>query len=193
MTNTETLKITTPLSGFIKIWRTSHLTGEQELLLEKQNLILKGAAKIVTSSLAGIPDSKIHGMYIGFNNNQAGYTPKAIDTDYTNKFYNYSGDFGCLREKLSFPATFLSSPGYEEYQNTVLFSTIITTSSSVRGAEFNETSQIHEVALFSAPDENDIAKDLIFSRTNFNPIIYNSSYNFTITWGIRIIVPEPEA
>jgi hypothetical protein len=193
MTNTETLRITTPLSGFIEIWRTSRTTGEKELLLEKQNLILKGAAKIVTSCLAGLPDSKIHGMYIGFNNNQAGFTPKAIDTDYTNKFYNYSGDFGCLREKLTFPATFLASAGYENFQNTVLFSTIITTSSSVRGAAFNEDSQIHEVALFNAPNENDIAEDLIFSRTNFNPIVYNSSYNFTITWGIRIIVPEPEA
>jgi hypothetical protein len=193
MTNTETLKITTPLSGFVKIWRTSPATGEQELLLEKQNLILKGAAKIVTSSLAGLPDSKIHGMYIGFNNNLTGYTPKAIDTDYTNKFYNYSGDFGCLREKLTFPPTFISSPGYEAFSNTVLFSTIVTTSSSIRGAEFNETSQIHEVALFNAPNENDISQDIIFSRTNFNPIVYNSSYNFTITWGIRIIVPEPEA
>lgn len=192
MTNTETLKIHTPLSGFIKIWKNDPRTGDSELLVDKQNLVLKGAAKIITSCLAGASESKIHGMYIGFNNDSAGYTPKAIDTDYTNKFYNYSGNFGCLREKLSFPASFISSPGYENYPNTVLFSTIITASASVRGAEFNENSQIHEVALYSAPNENDISEDLIFSRTNFNSIVYNSSYNFTITWGIRIIVPEPE-
>jgi hypothetical protein len=29
----------------------------------------------------------------------------------------------------------------------------------------------------------------VFSRTSFNPIQYNSNYNFTITWGVRILLP----
>jgi hypothetical protein len=190
----ETLNVTHGLAGFVKIWRTDIKTGEVVLLVDKQNKILKQGAKIISQLLGGKPESKIWGMYIGYNNDPSYELTSAptIDVDYSHPFSQFSenpgGMFGYLREPLTFTPNYLSSTSYED--NTVLFSTMITSANSVGGAEFiTGTSNIYEVALIAAPALNDVTKDLVFSRTNFNPVQYNSSYNFTITWGVRILVP----
>lgn len=187
MANSETLSMSHNLSGFIKIYQVDQNSGESTLLVDKQNMILRGGAKIIAHALGGNAASKIWGMYIGYNNSSS-FSPKAISVDYGNPFSGFDGDFGYLREPLTFSPTFLSSPNYTD--NTVLFSTMITTASKEGGAEFNSDSKIYEVALVSAEDSGVAARDTVFSRTNFNPIQYNSSYNFTITWGVRILVPE---
>lgn len=192
MVNTEILKCSDFLSGFIKIHKTHLSTGKTSLLVDKKNLILKGGPKIIAQALAGISNSNIWGMYIGYNNNpefNINEDAPSIDVDYTNKFSDYisTNDFGYLREQLTFTPSFLSSPGYDN--NTVLFSTMITSASSAGGADFSENSQIYEVALISAQEPLDSAKDTVFSRTNFNPVKYDSNYNFTITWGVRILIP----
>jgi hypothetical protein len=188
MLTTEILGKNKALVGFVKIWKFDPKTGESTLLVDKNNMILKNGAKIVAHALGGKTTAKIWGMYIGYNNNPS-FTivdAPAITTDYANPFAGFTGDFGYLREPLTFTPSYLSSAGYDE--NTVLFSTMITSASSVGGAAFNTDSNIYEVALVSAGDANSAASDLVFSRTNFNPIQYNSSYNFTITWGVRILI-----
>lgn len=189
MANTEILTVPNSLTGFIKIWRADKLTGQEELIVDKKNMILKGGAQIIAHSLAGKPESKIWGMYIGYYNGTGDPPTPIIDIDYTAPFINYASPLGYLREPLTFSPSYLSSPGYEAYENTVLFSTMITTASKAGGADFNTSSQIYEVALVSVPDTNNPIKDTVFSRTSFNPVQYNSNYNFTITWGVRIIVP----
>jgi hypothetical protein len=153
-------------------------------------LILKGGAKIIAHALGGDMSSKIWGMYIGYNND-VNFDPvtdaPAIDVDYTNKFVNFEEPFGYLREPLTFSPSSISSPQYED--NTVLFSTMITSASSAGGAAFGETSQIYEVALVAVPSIDSPLADTVFSRTSFNPIQYNSNYNFTITWGVRLLLP----
>lgn len=190
----ETLSVGYGLAGFVKVWRTDVKTGEAVLLVDKQNKILKQGAKIISQLLGGKPESKIWGMYIGYNNDPS-YTLLAaptIDVDYSYPFLQFAEDpessFGYLREPLTFTPNYLSSTDYED--NTVLFSTMITSANSVGGAAFTTgVSNIYEVALIAAPTTDNKTKDLVFSRTNFNPIQYNSSYNFTITWGVRILVP----
>jgi hypothetical protein len=186
MGNIETLSGDKALSGFIKIWKFDPENGNSELLVDKENLILKGGAKIIARALGGDPTANIWGMYIGYNNS-ATFNYKAIDVDYSIPFSGYAAPFGYLREPLTFPAVYLSSNGY--YDNTVLFSTMITSATSVQGAPFTTDSYIYEVALVSAADPNSAAGDTVFSRTNFNKIKYDSSFNFTITWGIRILLP----
>ena len=188
MSTAETVK-NDFLKGFVKIYREHKLTKQTELLVDKSNMILKGGAKLLAQSLSGDAGSKIWGMYIGFNNS-ADFNKPLITVDYGNPFNKLneiSPSFGYLREPLTFPASFSSSEGYDK--NTVLFSTMITSASSVGGAEFqNGSSYIYEVGLIAAPEPSDISKDTVFSRTNFNQILYDSSYNFTITWGVRILV-----
>lgn len=192
MVNTEIFKSSDFLSGFIKIYKINTATGEAHLLVDKKNLILKGGAKIIAHALGGVANSNIWGMYIGYNNDpefNINEDAPSIDIDYTNKFSEYGTreNFGYLREQLTFSPSFLSSSGYDE--NTVMFSTMITSASSAGGEIFSEDSQIYEVALVAARDPLDPSKDLVFSRTNFNPVKYDSNYNFTITWGVRILIP----
>jgi hypothetical protein len=190
MSSIENLSINSSLEGFVKIWQFDPIKGCSKLLVDKKNLILKGGAKVIAHALGGDPSAKIWGMYIGYNNNPD-FTLEAnapsIDVNYTNKFINFVSPAGYLREKLTFAPSYLSSEGYEE--NTVLFSTMITSASSAGGADFGVSSQIYEVALVAINDIASPANDTVFSRTNFNPIQYNSSYNFTITWGVRILIP----
>jgi hypothetical protein len=191
MLTTENMNISNSLEGFIKIWQTDPKSGEIKLLVDKRNLILKGGAKIIASALGGNVDSKIWGMYIGYSNDpnfDLVTDAPTIDVDYSNRFINFESPLGFLREQLTFSPTYMSTTGYES--NTVLFSTMITSANSAGGAEFNTDSQIYEVALISAADPTAALYDTVFSRTNFNPVQYNSNYNFTITWGIRILVPS---
>lgn len=186
----ETLSTSKALEGFVKIWKSCPKTGEVELLVDKRNLILKGGAKVIAHALGGDNTAKIWGMYIGYNNNpdfDLITDAPAIDVDYTNRFFNFEAPFGYLREPLTFSPSYISSPQYDE--NTVLFSTMITSASSAGGEIFNESSQIYEVALVSVPNVDTPLTDTVFSRTSFNPIQYNSNYNFTITWGVRILLP----
>lgn len=185
MATTETLNTEKSLYGFIKIWQTDAATGESSLIVDKPNLILKSGAKLIAHALAGDPAAKIWGMYIGYNNS-ASFTPPGITVDYANPFSGFNAPFGYLREPLTFTPNYLSSPGYDE--NTVLFSTMVTTATKAGGADFTTDSRIYEVALVAAKDAADPNRDTVFARTNFNAVQYNSSYNFTITWGVRILV-----
>lgn len=188
MSTTEILSANKALVGFVKIWKVDPKSGESMLLVDKNNMILRNGAKLIAHALGGKPEAKIWGMYIGYNNNPS-FTlsdAPAISIDYANPFASFVSPFGYLREPLTFSPNYLSSPNYDE--NTVLFSTMITTSSSAGGAIFDEDSRIYEVGLVAAGDMYSAAKDTVFSRTNFNPIQYNSSYNFTITWGVRILI-----
>lgn len=187
MSTMENLHASKSLEGFIKIWQTDPSSGNSTLLVDKRNMILKGGAKIISHTLAGRQESKIWGMYIGYNNSSGEFLNKVIDVDYTEQFPSFTAPYGYLREPLTFTPSLVSSTGYDE--NTVLFSTMITSASSAGGAEFNTSSKMYEVALIAAPELSNISKDIVFSRTNFNPIQYNSSYNFTITWGVRILLP----
>jgi hypothetical protein len=190
MLTTEILNSNSSLTGFVKIWKVHPETGESFLLVDKKNMILKGGAKLIAHALGGKPEAKIWGMYIGYNNSDTSFLYPDINIDYTAPFSEFASPFGYIREPLTFTPAFLSSDGYEE--NTVLFSTMVTTASRAGGeesAEFNEDSRIYEVALVAAADPTNPSKDTVFSRTNFQKVKYDSTYNFTITWGVRILVP----
>ena len=187
MANIENLNTSKSLTGFVKIWKTHQFTGESQLVVDKNNMILKGGAKMIAHALGGDQYAKIWGMYIGYNNGTETFIKPDIDIDYSNKFVNYTAPYGYLREPLTFSPNYQTSLGYDE--NVVLFSTMVTSATKAGGADFGATSRIYEVALVSAVAANDLTKDTVFSRTNFNPIQYNSSYNFTITWGVRILLP----
>lgn len=188
MSTSEILSANKALTGFIKIWKQDKLTGDSTLIVDKNNTILKGGAKLIARALGGDPSAKIWGMYIGYNNSSGAFNPPGIDIDYSAPFSSFSSPFGYLREPLTFSPIYSSTDGYD--QNTVLFSTMVTTAQAAGGATFDPTCKIYEVALVSVRDERDPLADTVFSRTNFTPIQYNDNYNFTITWGVRTILPN---
>ena len=172
------------LSGFIKIYQVDALTSTRELILEQPNMILNNGSRIIAYSLAGVPNSKIWGMYIGYNNDPSGSFEKlAIEGTYAHPF-RVDGYFGYIREPLTFDPTYLSDAGYVD--NIVLFSTMITAANSTLGSTLRSgTSSLFEVGLIAALDPSSADKDLVFSRTQFNSITYNSNYNLNIVWGIK--------
>jgi hypothetical protein len=174
------------ISGFVKIWKSCPVTGESELVVDQPNLVLYGGATVMANALAGVPNAGIWGMYIGYNNSSS-FTPPTIDVAYSQPFAGFTAPFGYLREPLTFTPTYLSDPNYKN--NTVLFSTMITSSSAAAGAQFlGGSSNIYEVALVSAPNPTNLATDIVFSRTSFNKVNYDSTFNFTVTWGIKFLV-----
>jgi hypothetical protein len=188
MAKAENSNLNKSISGFIKIWKSSPISGESELVVDQPNLILAGGSRLMSYALAGKDNAKIWGMYIGFNNSALGsFTRPTIDVAYSQPFDSLSGDFGYLREPLTFTPYYSSDVGYVD--NTVLYSTMITSASSVYGKPFTHSlSRIYEVALVGALDPNNSSKDIVFSRTGFNSILYDTNFNFTITWGIKFLV-----
>jgi len=176
------------ISGFVKIWKSCPVTGAVEVVVDQPNMILYGGARLMAYALGGKPNAGIWGMYIGYNNNQT-FSRPTIDTAYSQTFAGFDAaqGFGYLREPLTFTPNYLSDTSYQD--NTVLFSTMITSSTSAGGALFQDgVSNIYEVALVGAQDPSNSNKDIVFSRTGFNTIKYDSTFNFTITWGIKFLV-----
>ena len=187
------LNISTPASGlsfsegFIKAWKTNPKTGESETVLDKKNTILYQGSDILASALAGTANSAITHMYVGFQNStsSAFYSSiPAVSKDGTPAISGYVSPQGYLRVPLAFPASFTQINNYNN--NTAIFTTQIISPSSAGGAVFNPgtgglSSYIYEAALVAAGP----VSDRIFSRVTFTPIAYDSSYNLTISWGVK--------
>lgn len=170
--------------GFIKIWQSNPVTGEQKLLIDKPNTVLYQGADLLAYALAGVANNKISHMYIGFNNNLV-FTPPVIDKAYSNPFSGFVAPFGYLRIPLTLPASYLADTNYTH--NVPIFTTMITSGTSeAGGATFtNGTSQIYEVGLVAATTPSSSSGDAVFSRANFSQIQYDSSFNLTISWGVK--------
>lgn len=189
-------------SGFFKIWKTSKVTGQTELLVERKNMVLYQGMGLLAKALAGVRYASVSHMYIGYKTTDdiSGFTPPTIDKEYTNKFEDYNvaiglADLGYLRLPLNFTPTYLTS-GEDYEDNVAVFTTVITANNSglPNGADFNdsgdaEPSHIFEIALVAALDPTSDGNDVIFSRANFEPILYDPAYNLTVSWGIQFLTP----
>lgn len=174
------------ISGHVKIWKVHKITGEKELVVDQPNMVLYGGAKVLAYALSGNENAKIWGMYLGFNNSGS-FTPPTIDAAYSAPFSNFSAPFGYVREPLAFAPSFLSDTNYED--NTTIFTTMLTAASSEHGASLSSgTSRLYEVALVAALDPTSSNSDVVFARTNFNPITYENNFNFIVSWGVKFLV-----
>jgi hypothetical protein len=195
--NTKTFK------GFFKIWKTHKDTGVTELVVDQPNKILYQGADLLAYALGGIKYAKISHVYVGFSNydDEDVFDLPIIDKNYNTLPFSSYGveggdyeDYGYFRLPLSYTPTFqASSTDYEH--NTVVFTTIMSFDASPSGqsAEFqfadNPTTQSHlfEVGLAAALDPTTTNKDQFFSRATFTPIMFDPSYNLTISWGIQFL------
>lgn len=190
-------------SGFFKIWKTHKNTGEQKLVVDQANKILYQGSDLLAYALAGIKYAKISHVYVGYENYADGdaFELPVVNKDYnTAPFNTYGVEAGAFEERgyfrlpLSYSPTFQSSASAYEH-NTVIFTTIMALDSSPEGqsADFifsdgsPTQSHLFEVALASALDPTSSSKDAIFSRATFSPIMFDPSYNLTISWGIQFL------
>jgi hypothetical protein len=184
--------------GFIKVWAVNPKTGDKSLLVDKSNLILNGGADLLAQALAGVSSTGISHIYVGYNTFDGTFTAPVIDREYSVKFPNYgSGSYdtyGYLRLPLAYTPSFIGQTGYDN--NVVVFTAIISSAGNAHGADFvssadagmgNPASQIFEVGLVAALDPTSSAQDVVFSRANFTPLLYDPNFNLTITWGVQFL------
>lgn len=186
--------------GFFKIWQVNKETGKRELLRDQPNMILNEGADILAQALAGVRYAAISHMYIGYKNNiDDSFDKPTIDKEYSNKFTAYGSgsftDFGYLRLPLAYAPSFLAQEDYAS--NIALFTSVVATADNANGAAFRSSdyegnvstppSQIFEVALVAALDPTGANQDKVFSRANFEPLLYNPNYNLTTTWGVQFL------
>ena len=168
--------------GFLKIWKTSPVTGSKELLVDQKNTILYQGSDILASALAGQPYSNITHMNLGFHNGSDASFYSSVPTiskDGTPAFSGYTTPFGYVKSPLSFPASFSGSSHYQG--NVVVFTTQLVSPVSTGGATLGTNSYFYEAAMVAAG----ASSDRIFSRINFSPILYDNSYSFTISWAVN--------
>lgn len=197
MTNKQITSSALKPTGHIKIWRVHKQTGAKELLVDKSNTILYSGADLMALALAGTSRyAFISHMYLGYKTtaSMSGFTPPTIDKAYSVPFTSYDStgleDLGYLRLPLAFSPNFLSTADYDN--NTVIFTAVVTTGSgdTSSGAVFHdsddaEPSHLFELGLVAALNPLSSSADKVFSRTNFEPIIYDPNYNLTVSWGIQ--------
>lgn len=182
--------------GFFKIWAVDPVTGQRVLLRSKPNMILNNGADLLAKALAGVNHAKISHMYIGYKNAPDGtFSRPTIDKAYSIPFTSYGSgayaDFGYLRLPLAYSPSFIAQEGYGG--NVALFTSIVATADNTQGADFRasdyvgDPSQIFEVGLVAALDPTSQGQDAVFSRANFEPLLYNSNFNLTTTWGVQFL------
>lgn len=193
--NMQNTQLNVQFSGFYKIWKVHKVTGQKELLVSKPNLVLYQGADLLAQSLAGVKYAHISHMYIGYSN-QVGFVTAndapVIDKENSIGFQNYGAgiysDLGYVRIPLAYNPTYVAQANYEN--NIAIFTTVVSTTDGSFGAPFNDSlnapvSNIFEVGLAAALTPDNSAGDKIFSRANFESIVYDSNYNLTISWGIN--------
>ena len=174
------------ITGFVKIFKTHKETGVTEVVVDKKNLVLNMGAQVLSYALSGKPSYNISGFYIGYNNTNS-FTPPVINTTYSVPFSSFTAPFGYLRQGLSFAPSYLASSSVYT-DNTSFYTTQVSSANAFGGAAFiNGTSNIYEVALIAQPNPSNASTDLVFSRVNFNPILWDNSFSLSITWGIQFL------
>lgn len=169
--------------GFIKIWSSDSNTGESKLLLEHRNTILYQGADLLAAALTGQANAKITHFYLGYNN-ASSFTPVAVDK--ANSQFKIDSDYNYLKIPLTFPATFLKEPNYEN--NIPVFTVLLSNPNDYRVGltpSFNSSSKMFEVGLVAALVTGSNTGDKVFARAQFTNITYDSTHNLTISWGIK--------
>lgn len=173
------------MAGYVKIWLVDKETGKTKLIVDKRNLILYSGANVLSNALSGVPNSAINYFYVSYNNSGS-FSPPVIDLADSNPITSYTTPFGFLRLPLSFSPSYSSAPNYTN--NTSFYTTQVSSATAAGGAAFiSGTSSIFECALINAANPSNIAQDTVFSRINFNPILFDGSSSLTVVWGVEFL------
>lgn len=174
------------VKGHVKIWQTHKETGKSELVVDKKNLVLYSGATILSYALSGNPGYSINTMYIGYCNSGS-FTAPTIDLANSQPLNSLNpATFGYLRVPLSFAPSYVSQTNY--VNNTAIYTAQISSGTAYFGPTFTSgTSTIYGLALVAAPNPTNGSQDVYFSRLNFSNLLYSSTYNLTISWGVNFI------
>ena len=183
--------------GHFRMTAYSPLTGESRILVDKQNTIMYPATAIVARGLAGLANSSISHLYIGYNNDNTypagGYTISPSTTDFPRNTVT-----GLLRIPIVFPAAI--TPADDHSYQWVVFNVLVNqpvncrvgVSPTLSSGSGGTGSYFFEAALVSQTDPtgstSNIADDLVLSRVAFTRLAYNELFSLTVSWGIKLSI-----
>lgn len=171
--------------GVIKIWQFDPATGESQLLKDTRNTILYTGADLLALALSGRANSGISHIYVGYNNNAAFDINDEPAVTKSSTTFRSDGDYGYVRVPLTFPASFTTEANYSN--NSTFFTIMLTNPPSAVGAAFGNTSKIFTIGLAAALNPSGSNQDKMFSRAQFTPVTYDSTFGLTVTWGVKFI------
>ena len=185
------------LEGHLRISELNTKTNESRIVVDRKNTIMDGASNIIARALAGLPNSGISHLYLAYSNDSSvpgnGYSINKADPVFvTGDASNYHG---CLRIPLSF-APAITDVTDEPGSKLMTFNILVnqpggfTILDSDRATLTSGVSDFFEVGLVSqtnpAGSTSNITGDLVLARLAFQKLTYNTAFNLTISWGIKL-------
>lgn len=181
--------------GHFRMSAYSPLTKESRILVDRRNTIMTPAALICARGLAGLPNSKISHLYLGYNNNDAypsgGYTISSSTPGFVQ-----NANTGFLRIPLTFEPSITDG---SDDAKLVTFSALVnqptgfvTTGSPALNSGGANGSDFFEAGLVCQTDPNgspsNFDDDLLLARIAFERLAYDSAFNLTVSWGIKLSI-----
>lgn len=176
--------------GHFRVAAHSPLTNESLILVDKRNKIMYPSTHIVSRGLAGLPNSAISHLYLSYNNDDA-YPANGYAISESNTAFQKDAASGYLRIPITLPPSIVASQD-GSYQ-TITFTVLISQPDAFKvtgSPNLSSSSDFFEAALVSQTDPtgsvSNVAGDLVFSRVAFQRLQYDSTFNLTVSWAIKL-------
>ena len=188
---TDTLKnwIT---EGHFRLSGYSSETGEIQVFVDKQNKIMYPSTEIVARGLSGLPNAAISHLYLAYNNDDA-YPANGYTIAENNTAFQKDASSGYLRIPITMPPT-ITPAGDGSYQ-LLTFTVLVSQPSAFKvtgSPNLSNSSDFFEAALVCQTDPNgsvsNTTGDRVFSRVAFQRLAYDSTFNLTVSWAIKLSI-----
>lgn len=189
MTDTLTNWIT---EGHFRLSAFNPVTNERAVLVDKPNKIMYPSTEIVTRGLAGLPNAAISHLYLAYNNDDAypanGYTISESDPS-----FRKDAATGYLRIPITMPAAI--TPANDGSYQLLTFSVLVSQPDAFKvtgSPNLSNSSDFFEAALVCQTDPagsvSNTTGDRVFSRVAFQRLQYDSTFNLTVSWAIKLSI-----
>lgn len=186
------------MEGHFRVTGVDPTTKQFRVFVDKKNTIMQDASLIVANGFVGNTNSSITHLYLAFSNDPT--YPAAdyvINFDDTTFLIDDTEKVSCLRIPLTFPPIIssLADPG----EILVSFNILVNQpgiyemlSPGILNDDTSDPSKFFEAALVNQSTANatplNPVGDRILARVAFDPLAYDSTFNLTVSWGIKLSV-----
>jgi hypothetical protein len=178
--------------GHFRLSGRSAETGECRVFIDKPNKIMYPSTEIVARGLAGLPNAAVSHLYLAYNNDDA-YPANGYTISEGTTAFQKDAASGYLRIPITLPPT-ITPAGNGSYQ-TVTFTVLISQPDAFKvtgSPNLSNSSDFFEAALVCQTDPNgsvsNTTGDRVFSRVAFQRLQYDSTFNLSISWAIKLSI-----
>lgn len=178
------------MEGYFRITEQHPITGSGRIAVDKKNTIMYPSTLIMARGLAGISNSAVSHLYLSYSSNDdLPLNPYTISPSITSVALN--SEQGTLRIPLSFPATITEDTqgawtmaNFNILVNQPGNYKITGSPTLVNGMKFYEAALVVQTDPNGSPSS--ITGDKMIARVAFERLTYDSAFNLTVSWGIKL-------